>query len=206
MGAMMRATFTAAVAFFCVAAIAPLVTFESPCECRDAHGKARLAVKSDPSIPFADASAIKSVTPSDIYSWPGPDVHLTGQSKRTGIENNWYALTGRVVPVKVEADGDLHLALQDATVDMSGNVVVEVPAKLQWCTVRQTVFSWTWTRFPSHIQSARKLTMSGTPVVTVIGKAFWDIGHAPKDQSNRRKYLPGYAVWEIHPVMKLEPL
>jgi len=29
------------------------------------------------------------------------------------------------------------------------------------------------------------------------------VGHAPKDQSNRRKYMPGYAVWEIHPVMKL---
>jgi hypothetical protein len=41
------------------------------------------------------------------------------------------------------------------------------------------------------------------PIVSVIGKAFWDIGHAPKDQSNRRKYMPGYAVWEIHPVMKL---
>jgi hypothetical protein len=37
----------------------------------------------------------------------------------------------------------------------------------------------------------------------VIGKAFWDIGHAPKDQSNRRKRLPQYAVWEIHPVMAL---
>jgi len=24
----------------------------------------------------------------------------------------------------------------------------------------------------------------------VIGKAFWDVGHAPKDQSNRRKYMP----------------
>jgi len=40
-------------------------------------------------------------------------------------------------------------------------------------------------------------------IVTVIGKAFWDLGHAPKDQSNRRKRLPNYAVWEIHPVMKL---
>ena len=30
----------------------------------------------------------------------------------------------------------------------------------------------------------------------------WDVGHAPKDQSNRRKYMPDYAVWEIHPVMK----
>jgi hypothetical protein len=83
---------------------------------------------------------------------------------------------------------------------------VKQPGVIRWCTIRQTVFSWTRTRFPLHSQSARKLTMSGTPVVTVIGKAFWDIGHAPKDQSNRRKYLPGYAVWEIHPVMKLEPL
>jgi len=42
------------------------------------------------------------------------------------------------------------------------------------------------------------------PIITVIGKAFWDIGHVPKDQSNQRKYMPGYAVWEIHPVMKLD--
>jgi hypothetical protein len=41
-------------------------------------------------------------------------------------------------------------------------------------------------------------------VITVIGKAFWDISHAPKDQSNRRKYMPGCAIWEIHPVMKLD--
>jgi hypothetical protein len=27
--------------------------------------------------------------------------------------------------------------------------------------------------------------------------------YAPKDQSNRRSHLPGYAAWEIHPVMKL---
>jgi hypothetical protein len=38
----------------------------------------------------------------------------------------------------------------------------------------------------------------------VIGKAMWDVGHAPKDQNNRRKYMPDYAVWEIHPVMKLD--
>jgi hypothetical protein len=41
-------------------------------------------------------------------------VHLTQSSARTGIENNWFALTGRVVAVKVEADGDLHIALADA--------------------------------------------------------------------------------------------
>jgi hypothetical protein len=38
-------------------------------------------------------------------------------------------------------------------------------------------------------------------VVTVIGKAFFDIGHAPVDQSNRRTDLQGYAAWEIRPVM-----
>jgi hypothetical protein len=42
--------------------------------------------------------------------------------------------------------------------------------------------------------------------VETITARFWDIGHAPKDQSNRRKRLPQYAVWEIYPVMKLEIL
>ena len=42
------------------------------------------------------------------------------------------------------------------------------------------------------------------PIVTVIGKAFFDLGHAPKDQSNRRSHRPGYAAYEIHPVMKID--
>jgi hypothetical protein len=106
-------------------------------------------VKNDPSLPPADANAIQAVTPSDIYSWPGPDVRLTQQSERTGIENKWFALTGRVVALKVETDGDLHIALQDATGDKPGIVVVEVPAKPQWCEIRNMVFSWTATKFPS---------------------------------------------------------
>jgi hypothetical protein len=44
------------------------------------------------------------------------------------------------------------------------------------------------------------------PIITVTGKAYWDVGHAPKDQSNRRGHLPGYAAWEIHPVMRLDTL
>jgi hypothetical protein len=88
-------------------------------------------------------------------------VHLTGESERTGIENNWFALTGRVIAVKVEMDGDLHIALADATGDKPGIVVAEVPAKQQWCSIRETVFSWTRTRFPLHIQSTRKLTVNG---------------------------------------------
>jgi hypothetical protein len=79
-----------------------------------------------------------------------------------------------------------------------------VPAKRKWCSIRETVFTWTRTKFPSHTSSAKKLKLNQTPVVTVTGKAFFDVGHSLKDQSNRRSHLPGYAAWEIHPVMKLE--
>ena len=50
-----------------------------------------------------------------MFGWPGPDAALTMQSERTGIENKWFALTGRVVELKVEEDGDLHIALHDVT-------------------------------------------------------------------------------------------
>ena len=143
---MTRAIFTiAAIALLsgAAAATSPPVTFESPCECRDAHGKARLAVKSDPSTPPADASAIQAVTPSDIFSWSELDVRLTGQSHRIGIQNKWFALTGRVVAVKAETDSDRHIELQNATGDKPGIVIVEVPEKPQWCSIRETVFSVT---------------------------------------------------------------
>jgi hypothetical protein len=76
-----------------------------------------------------DASTIQSVTPSDIFTSPAIDVQLTWQSERTGRENNWYSLTGRVVAVEIEADADLHIALQDATGDKPGIIVCEVPAQ-----------------------------------------------------------------------------
>ena len=119
------------------------------------------------------------------------------QSERAGIENKWFALTGRVVELKVEEDGDLHIALHDVTGDKPGVVVCEVPAQPQWCEIRTTVFSWTPTRFPFHTGTAKKLTFGQSAIITVIGKAFWDVGHAPKDQSNRRKYMSDCAVWEL---------
>jgi hypothetical protein len=85
-----------------------------------------LAVKNDPATPPTDASAIQSTTPSQMFSWSGMGVQLSWQSERTGIENNWYALTGRVVSVKVEADGDVHIALADATGDNVGTVSAEI--------------------------------------------------------------------------------
>src|SRR5215831_8715865 len=109
------------------------MTCDLPCDCHDAYGEGRWSVKIDTSLPPTDASAIQAVTPSDMFSWPGPDVPLKMQSERTGIENKWFALTGRVVELKVEEDGDLHIALHDATGDKPGVVVCEVPAKPQWC-------------------------------------------------------------------------
>jgi len=113
-------------------------------------------------------------------------------------------LSRRVVAVHVEADGDLHIELADATGNKPGIIICEVPAKPQWCEIRKTIFSWTRTRFPLHIRSTKELTINERPTVTVVGKALWDIGHARKDQSNRRKRMPQYAVWEIHPVMVLQ--
>jgi len=60
----------------------------------------------------SDKAAIQSVTPSQMYGWEGlgPDVELTATTKdRMPSEQKWFALTGRVVAVKVEADGDLRL-------------------------------------------------------------------------------------------------
>jgi hypothetical protein len=193
----------AAVGFLCSTVVAAtLVTYESPCECRDNHGKHRWAEKNDPALPPSDASAIQAVTPSDIFNWQGPTEYLVPSSERIWSEQKWYALTGRVVDLRAEEDGDLHIALQDVIGATSqGIVVVEIPAKPQWCEIRKTVFSWARTRFPFHTSSAKKLTLDQTPVITVAGKAFFDVGHSLKD---RRSHLPGYAAWEIHPVMTLK--
>ena len=138
-------TFTIVViAFLCrTAAAAPLVTFESPCECLDNHGKHRWAEKNDSALPPADASAIQPVTPSDIFNWQGPTEYLVPSSERIWSEQKWYALTGRVVDLRAEEDGDLHIALQDVTGDKPGAVVVEIPAKphKKWCELRKIVFS-----------------------------------------------------------------
>ena len=136
-----------------------------------------------------------------MYGWPGIDAQITQQSERTGIENNWYALTGRVVTVKVEADGDIHIALQDATGNGVGTVSAEIPVGPKWCGIRQTVFSWTTQKFPFNVKTAHTLKIREPHVITV--KVFYDIGHAPANHSNRRTTPKDYAVWEIHPVMKL---
>src|SRR5262245_5071983 len=99
--------FLIAALFCCTIAAGPeQVTCDSPCDCHNAHGEGWWSVKTDASLPPTDASAIQAVTPSEMFSWPDPDAPITMQSERTGIENKWFALTGRV-----EEDGDLHIPL-----------------------------------------------------------------------------------------------
>jgi hypothetical protein len=118
---------------------APEVTFGSPCECIKFHGKNRWVAKTDLTPVPSDKSAIQSVTPSQIYAWEGigPDVDLTLYTEaRMPSEQKWYALTGRVVDAKVEADGDIHIALVDATGNNVGTVSAEIPVGPKWCEIR----------------------------------------------------------------------
>ena len=156
---------------------APEVIFISPCECQGFHGKNRWIAKTD----------------------------LTQYTEaRMPSEQKWYALMGRVVDAKVEADGDIHIALVDANGSNIGTVSAEIPVGPKWCEIRQTVFGWTTQKFPFGVKTAHTLKFREPHVITVTGKAFYDIGHAPADHSNRRSTPKGYAVWEIHPVMKIE--
>src|SRR4030095_6062452 len=101
-------------------------------------------------------------------------------------------------------DGDIHLALEDATGNNVGTVSAEIPVGPKWCEIRQVVFDWTTQKFPFAVKTAHALKIHEPHVITVTGKAFYDIGHAPADHSNRRSTPKGYAVWEIHPAMKME--
>jgi len=89
-------------------------------------------------------------------------------------------------------------------VDLTRYTEERMPSEQKWCEIRQTVFSWTTQTFPFGVKTAHTLKIREPYVITVTGKAFYDIGHAPADHSNRRSKPEGYAVWEIHPVMKIE--
>jgi hypothetical protein len=183
------------------------VTFVSPCECQAEKSGSRWTAKTDPSPVPLDKSAVQSITPSQIYKWKGPEANVpltTETERRIASEQKWYNLTGRVVGLKVEADGDITLALKDASGNRVGTVGAEIPVGPTWCEIRRTVFGWTMQSFPFSFKASERLEIREQHVITVTGKAFYDIAHAPKDQSNRRSHLPGYTAWEIHPVMKLE--
>lgn len=191
---------------FAKSVTAGAVTFVSPCECQGQKSGTRWPVKTDSSPVPSDKSTIQSVTPSQIYEWKGPEskVPLTPETDtRIAAEQKWYNLTGRVVGVKVEGDGDITLVLNDADGKKAGSVNAEIPVGSIWCELRQTVFGWTTQSFPFSFKESQKLEMRETHIITVTGKAFFDVQHASPDHSNRRTESKKHSVWEIHPVMAL---
>ena len=71
------------------------------------------------------------------------------------------------------------LALEDATGNNVGTVSAEIPVGPKWCEIRQTVFGWTTQKFPFSVKTAHALKIREPHVITVTGKAFYDIGPCP---------------------------
>jgi hypothetical protein len=191
---------------FAKSVTAGTVTFVSPCECQGQKSGSRWPVKTDSSPVPLDKSTIQSVTPSQICNWKGPasNESLTPETDtRIAAEQKWYNLTGRLDSVKVEDDGDITLVLKDAEGKKAGSVGAEIPVGSIWCELRQTVFGWTTQSFPFSFKESQTLEMREQHIITVTGKAFFDVQHGSADNSNRRTKPKKYAVWEIHPVMAL---
>jgi hypothetical protein len=181
----------------------PSVTFTSECSCEGNHGVSRWAAKTDLAEPPTNAADIQAITPSQMHDWKGPGGNIPRGGGRMEAEKRWYAVTGRVKKVRAEDDGDLHMILGDADGSNPLEAVVEIPLGARWCALRETVFSWTDATFPFPTARA-PFRLVQNPVITAVGKAFFDTDHSGNDTgNNRRKYDKKLAVWEIHPVMKI---
>jgi hypothetical protein len=136
--------------------------------------------------------------PSDSYAIEGPGVEIDWNSPRFGMEREWFEVLGVVTHVKLEPDGDLHVQLRDddaASNSTAGYLIVEVPKGSPWCAIRRQILSWTTATFPKSVSSGRNLTMTSHPLVSVVGRAFYDGVHAPGG-NRRRTHAPrlaGYA-------------
>lgn len=180
------------------------MVYISECSCENDRGLARWRAKTDRSEPPANRQYLQPITPSEIFGWQGPGVVPRGGS-RSGVETRWFALTGRVITLQVEADGDVHMLLIDATGNKPGKVIAEIPLGDRWCRLRTAAFLWTDVVFPFELtRNEYPFELVRHPVVTLIGKAFYDTDHSGKDYRNNRRPRAKYkAVWEIHPVMEM---
>jgi hypothetical protein len=189
------------------------VTFISPTEVKGkALGIYRWVAKTDTSeAPSGEGPAgYRTVSTTDISLWPDLTEKVGSDSLRmVGTnETRWFALSGTVVLVKAEDDGDLHIQLgrvqtghRERNLDDKAQVVCEVPHGDAWNEIRKQVFSWAKVKFPCK---PHKLDLQKKPTIKVIGKGFWDGEHHSDKTPNRRNYDKNVTVWEIHPVMKLE--
>jgi hypothetical protein len=164
------------------------VIFRSPCSCKGDRGVTRWAVKTDRTRPPTNNLGISHVTPADIYQWRGPSFNITDHSGRIPAEEKWYAVTGRVQRVIYENDGDLHIIMKNAD-HRAGKMVVEIPPDPPWCAIRKAVVSWTNAKFPFRTDEQWGFYLLRHPVVTVIGKAFYDIDHSGKNPDKKSPEL-----------------
>jgi hypothetical protein len=187
--------------------------------CKGSLGVYRWPVKTDHELP---PEVVKNkVKPSEMGNWAPLGGVINKKTPRSGREKEWFEVRGKVTLVKAEDDGDLVIQLADEDGSSNVNVVVEVPVRQDddespWDAIREMVFhEWTKTKFPFTLKKdeSKKLTLMKSPVVRVVGKAFFDAEHATKDATgkctNRRKDEAGgkdLAVWEIHPVIVLEEI
>jgi hypothetical protein len=189
----------------------PTVTYVSPTECHGDHGKWRWHVKTEHARPPAHIAEDHKITPSDVAEWEPPEEKISTRTPRIGREEHWYELTGKVVLVKAEEDGDLHIQLRDPEGHGRLQVVVEIPVDRghpdsAWSRMRETVFGWSDQDFPFTTKAGHRLHLLRKPVIRVVGKAFFDATHGKPSTPNRRRDAPNVTVWEIHPVMRLEVL
>src|SRR6266550_1538549 len=72
------------------------IVFESECSCRSNHGVSRWAAKTDLVEPPSSSIEIHPIKPSEIFEWQGPGGNLPRGAGRIAVENEWYAITGRI--------------------------------------------------------------------------------------------------------------
>ncbi|MEP6822947.1 MAG: hypothetical protein ABI946_11420 [Chthoniobacterales bacterium] len=190
----------------------PPTYFDSPCKCRGDHGEDRWKAKTDKAGVPRGALAIRVSTPSELYEWVGLAGLKDDSPRKAPEESRWVRVSGRVVEVKAEADGDVHFALEDASGNKRGRILAEVPYGEHWCALRQAVFAWTkkGILFPKPFQdSSANLISARKPVVTVTGKVFFDAHHAGKNPLANRSnndHSGELAAWEIHPVARIDEI
>jgi hypothetical protein len=171
---------------------------------RENHAADRLEAKNEWVAVPTNPAMFKRITPSGMFAWRP----LSGVGKHSARkypqEQQWYMVTGRVAEVRVQDDGDVHFELADATGRKRGRILAELPLGKTWCDLRMIVFSWTakGTHF-KRFQAGGVLPLRINPVVTVTGKAFFDVDHAGKNPLRNRNITHragNLAAWEIHPV------
>jgi hypothetical protein len=141
-----------------------------------------------------------------MAAWDGPGGEFHKDTPRSGKETEIWQVTGRVVLVRAEADGDLHIQLEDED-GSDEQIVVEVPlpdGQGDWCHIREIVFGWTGKPFKTFATSGSKqLKLTKFPLIKVTGPAFFDATHATSPDDNSREGEENVSVWEIHPIEKL---